>query len=428
MLPPEKHRNIDMIFWIAAIVIAIISIILLLLPLLRPVKPLVSRSAYDVQIYKDQLKEVETDLARGTLSDEEAKSSRTEVSRRLLAAAEAEASETLSDNAPKAVSRILAGLVALVLVGGSVGVYYKVGVPGLPDLPLQQRLADRPSQAEGEKAAQDRAATVQSDAQQPDPRQLELVQQLQDILKNPPADMTLERRLVGQRMLADNLALLGRYVEARQAQDVVMDLLGKNATADDYAASAEIMIVAADFYVSPEADAALATALQLDSSNPRARYYVGIAFLQNGQAATTYDVWNQLLQEGPADAPWIAIIQGQIGAVAAEAGIEMPTATAAAPSATSPGPSAADVQAAGQMSAADRTDMIKSMVARLADRLATEGGPAEDWAKLINAYGVLGDTESAAAKWQEAQDVFANDVAGFATVKQAAQSAGVAGQ
>jgi cytochrome c-type biogenesis protein CcmH len=57
------------------------------------------------------------------------------------------------------------------------------------------------------------------------------------------------------------------------------------------------------------------------------------------------------------------------------------------------GPSAEDMQSAAEMSAEERSAMIAAMVTGLADRLATEGGPAPDWAQLIVAYGVLGETQ-----------------------------------
>jgi len=40
--------------------------------------------------------------------------------------------------------------------------------------------------------------------------------------------------------------------------------------------------------------------------------------------------------------------------------------------------------------------------------LATEGGTPQEWARLIGAYGVLGDRARAEAIWNEAQSVFAN--------------------
>ena len=44
-----------------------------------------------MQVHRDQLREVEADLARGVLSEAEAAATRIEMSRRLLAAAAAEA-------------------------------------------------------------------------------------------------------------------------------------------------------------------------------------------------------------------------------------------------------------------------------------------------------------------------------------------------
>ena len=110
---------------------------------------------------------------------------------------------------------------------------------------------------------------------------------------------------------------------------------------------------------------------------------------------------------------------------AGSAGAPCVVAPLAAPPAALPGPSAADVQAAGQMSAADRQQMIRGMVQKLADKLANEGGAAPEWARLIGAYGVLGETGRAAAIWTEAQGRFAGHDADLATIRAAAEKAGV---
>ena len=92
----------------------------------------------------------------------------------------------------------------------------------------------------------------------------------------------------------------------------------------------------------------------------------------------------------------------------------------------SPGPSQDDIAAAGEMSAEDRQEMIRGMVNQLSDRLATEGGSAAEWAQLISALGVLGQTDRAAAIWGEAQQVFAGRDDALAQIRNAAISAGVA--
>jgi len=265
-----------MTFWIFASAIAILALVIMLWPLLRPKAQTIVRSSYDMQIYKDQLKEVEADLARGTLTQAEAKASRTEVSRRLLAAADAVAGETTSGNAPKGASLLLSGITAVAVLAGSYGVYQKIGVPGLPDLPLAERASQRPSQEEAETtlAQIDNTDNGLPDITQVDPKHLALVEQLKEVLADRPND------LVGHRMLADNLAQVGQFTEARVAQANVMRILGDTATAEDYSAYAEIMIVAANWYVSPQAETALVNALEADESDPRARYYAGILMMQ----------------------------------------------------------------------------------------------------------------------------------------------------
>jgi cytochrome c-type biogenesis protein CcmH len=100
------------------------------------------------------------------------------------------------------------------------------------------------------------------------------------------------------------------------------------------------------------------------------------------------------------------VVAQQIREAAANLGIEAPEIPAApdvAPDSAGgvprmgaqPGPSAADVEAAGEMSAEDRAVFIRSMVARLAERLEAEPGDFQGWLRLAQAYGVLGEADRA---------------------------------
>ena len=115
--------------------------------------------------------------------------------------------------------------------------------------------------------------------------------------------------------------------------------------------------------------------------------------------------------------------------MAFRAGVDYsPITPPAAPDATAPvlaGPSAEDLSAAQEMSPQDRQEMIQGMVARLSDRLATEGGTAPEWAQLIGALGVLGQTDRAKAIYAEAKTRFAEDNEALAGLKAAAQQAGL---
>ncbi|MFN7286468.1 MAG: c-type cytochrome biogenesis protein CcmI, partial [bacterium] len=92
-----------------------------------------------------------------------------------------------------------------------------------------------------------------------------------------------------------------------------------------------------------------------------------------------------------------------------------------------PGPSAEDVAAAEGMSQAERGDMIKSMVERLATRLADQGGSIDEWQRLIRAYVVLGDKEKATAAAADARKALSADPASVKTIDETLKSLGLGG-
>ena len=76
---------------------------------------------------------------------------------------------------------------------------------------------------------------------------------------------------------------------------------------------------------------------------------------------------------------------------------------------TGRGPSQDQIDAAQDLSPAERMEMIEGMVSGLGERLATDGGPVEDWAQLISALGVLGRMDEAAAILANARQAFGAD-------------------
>lgn len=403
-----------MSFWITACLLGAIVAGFVVRPLMRSKPGATPDETSDIRVYRDQMAEVERDLARGVLSPDEAEQTRTEVARRILAADKLAQAAVANRSGPIGASRVVSILVVLGLLGGALGIYAQLGAGGAADQPLAKRMAEfesnqraRPSQAEAESRVGDveemfEAATEDYRA---------LVAQLRETAENRPDD------LKGQQLLAQHEARLGRFAAAQQAQTKVIELLDDATQAADFTDLAELMIIAAGGYVSPEAERALAAAIRLDAKDPRARYYSGLDLAQNGQAKIAYRLWSDLLEEGPEDAPWIGPIRAQIEDVARMAGIAPPT--------TLPGPDAGQIEDAQDLSDADRQEFIQSMVNRLSERLANEGGSAEEWARLIAAYGVLGETERASQVFTEAVQKFAQNPDAMAVLKQAAQSAGL---
>ena len=69
--------------------------------------------------------------------------------------------------------------------------------------------------------------------------------------------------------------------------------------------------------------------------------------------------------------------------------------------------------------------LVLEKMLRLFDFVATEGGPVEDWARLISSLGVLGETKRARAIFENAREVFANDPAAMDDINRAGERAGV---
>ncbi len=412
-----------MIFWVVVATMVAASVAILLQALVRARRgDPEARAASDVAIYRDQLREIERDVARGIIGADEAERLRTEVSRRLLDADRAarSAEGKVQGGAPRAATWTMAAFAVAVTAGGSVWLYAALGAPGYGDLPMSLRLAAAEQAREtrpGQTDAEVQAGAALAPREAPDPQYLELIERLRAAVAARPDD------LEGHRLLARNEAAMGDFAAAWRAQERVVEIRGAEATAQDHANLADLMVLAAGGYVSPEAEAALSRALDRDPSNGTARYYSGLLFAQTGRPDIAFNLWRGLLEESQPDAPWVGPIRAQIEDLAFFAGVDYRLP----PEGSAPlrGPSAADIEAAGDLDPAARMEMIRSMVGGLSERLATEGGPPADWARLIRAYGVLGERGTAAAIWEEAQRVFPDDLARV-PILEAARDAGVA--
>lgn len=408
----------DWVFWgvAAALMLAVTGLLVAALARGRD-----AAQDQDLRVYRDQLREVERDLARGVIGAGDAARLRTEIGRRVLAAdAELRAGAQGAITGPG--RPVMAALIAVVMLGVGGGVYAWRGAPGLGDLPMAYRLAEadharatRPSQAEAEALA---AAALPPAPAPADPRHAELLDRLRQVMTERPND------LQGQELLARNEAMMGNAAAAARAQAMVVALKGPAATADDLAMQAELMISAAGGLVSPEAESVLAAVLEKDRTNGTARYYSGLMFVQVGRPDMAFRFWAPLWEGSAPSDPWVPPLRAQLPDLAWLAGqhrYEMPDLR----SATLPGPDAAALDAAADMTPEDRQQMIRGMVDGLMDRLASQGGTAPEWARLIRALGVLGDTDRARAIHAEALGRFAGRTADLAEIAAAASEAGL---
>lgn len=384
----------SMTFWLLAA-------FLLLLTLFGTVWPLLSQAprrtdASDIQIYKDQLREIERDIDRGTVDRRDGEASRTEISRRLLKASQ---NQRDSQTQSARFARIAAISLLIMLPAASILGYYRLGSPQLPDAPLQARLEQARSQQAQLPSGDDGA------------RLEDLVTRVEAHLEKKPDDGE------GWLVIAPVYVRLGQIDKAVAAFENALRLTPK--TSELWSSYGEAATMQSSGVISPKARKAFEEARNLSPEQIKPRFYLALGLSQDQRYADAAKAWQGLLADAPQGAPWVRIARAHLTEAQAGAGIatssRTPTATDTGTNdegnraAALPGPDRADVQAAQSLSAEDRKAFISSMVEGLQTRLDTEGGSAEEWIRLVRAYTVLGRSDAARTAYEKARTTFASD-------------------
>lgn len=364
--------------------LALIAAAAILLPLRRGPREEASRREHDLSVYRDQLDEVERELASGRIGADQAAAARAEIERRILRIVDAsERGETLAAERP--IPRVAAWALAVAVPLTATVVYLEIGSPGMPDVPHASRAVADPA-AVAERQEFER-----------------LTNRLAERLQQGEGD------LAGWIMLARSLRTLGRDQESAEAYGRAVEMTGgldraPPALLEDFG---EAQFAASGGQVTPEARQTFDAALRREPRSFKARHYLAVAHLQSGQPERAIAIWRGMERDSPPEAPWLPELRHRIGALAAEIGVDAQTiepdgasgpavaAEAADHPAAPPGPTAAEMEAAADMSAEERAAFIERMVERLANRLQEAPEDAEGWARLARAYTVLGETEKA---------------------------------
>lgn len=338
-------------------------------------------SGSDLEVYRDQLAEIDRDLGAGLIGEAEAEAARIEISRRLIAAAD-------GDIAPQAAGavwrrRATAMAVLVVLPVGAAALYLALGSPQLPGQPQAAR------------------------TDTPESRSIEaLVAKVEAHLESNPEDGR------GWEVVSPVYMRLGRFDDAIKARRNVLRIMGANAQRE--ADLGEALTGAANGIVTVEAKSAFQRALQFDGADFRSRYFIGLAAEQDGKRKEAAAIWSELLAQAPADAPWIGLVRESLSRVDAS----VPPLK---------GPSADDVAAANELSAEQRADIVRGMVDRLAERLARDGSDVEGWLRLLRAYMVLGDRDKAMNAANDARKALASEPDKLRRVEELAAGLGLKG-
>lgn len=375
-----------MAFWIAAALLAALVTYIVTRPLTRAAATITSRSEADLAVYKDQLAEIDRDVARGALTAEEAHSAKAEVGRRLLRAAEgddpgvAPAAASGSVLSPK----WLYGIVSVALPALSLGLYLMYGTPGLPSQPLSARLQTPVLNAEV----------------------TDLIAKVEQQLRDHPEDGK------GWDVIAPVYYSQGRFAEAASAFANANRILGESAARLQRFADARIR--AENGVVPEDARKALARALALEPARKEPIIWLALAKEQDGDRAGAIADYKALIADAALSPAWkkpledrLAMLEGR--APAPEVAADPAAAPPSAPATPGEGPSAAGAAAVGAMAPEQRAQFINQMVENLAERLKTDTTDIEGWLKLVRAYKVLGRDNDATAALATARKSLSSD-------------------
>lgn len=280
------------LFWIIAGLLAAVALLFLLPPLLRKRggeagTSNVTRGALNVSIYRDQLRELDGDLASGTISRERYDEAKRDIERRLI-----EESGEPPAGAPQAAprSRRMAIAVGLMVPLFAAGLYVVVGNPD--GLSPEKRTAGKhditPQQIAG------------------------MVDKLAARLKEKPEDGE------GWMMLGRSYAVLGRFAEAAGAYENAARRMPGNAQI--LADQADALAMAQGGKLQGEPEKLIERALGIDPDNVKAIALAGTVAFDKKDYAGAAMLWEKILKIAPADSEFARSVSASITEARTRAG------------------------------------------------------------------------------------------------------------
>jgi len=272
------------LFWISAALLAAAALAIVLRPLRRAAKDGgASRDALNAAIYRDQLRELDQDLAGGKLARQDYDRARGEIERRLLDDVKTERAQTTT-----AVTLKRAPLYAvLILPLLALGVYFATGNPR----------ALNPAAREGE------ISMPQIEA---------MVQRLAERLQKEPDDVE------GWKMLGKSYSVMGRFAEAANAYSKAAMRAPRDAQV--LADLADALAMARGQNMKGEPEELVLRALQIEPKNLKALALAGTAAFERRDFRGAARYWERMLPLVEAGSEDARVIQSNIDEARAAAG------------------------------------------------------------------------------------------------------------
>ena len=405
-----------MMLWVLAAGLALLVLATIAYPLLRGPGRMGRSADYDLAVYRDQLAEVDRNVAQGLIGEAEAEAARAEIGRRIL---DADRRRRANGGKRGAAGQwpVWVGAVLLAAsIFGAGGMYLHLGNPDKPTVPFAQRDVPKTRDAiiaasrdpSREKTA---AATGSSGAGDGMPDLDTVEQRLTERLEEQPEDVR------GWLLLGRTRLQQGDYGGARDAFAEAHDLRPENPRI--MAGYGEAIVMANDGTVTPKAGRLISKAHAEQPEDPQTNYYLALADFQQGKAREALQRWKRMVRGAAPDAPWLDVVERHMAAAERELNIEPgSTFASVAPDGaaetsndgSAAGPSREQMQAAREMAPEERQKMIRGMVDKLAARLEKQPDDVEGWLRLARSYNVLGKPEKARDALKRASEVAPRNV------------------
>jgi cytochrome c-type biogenesis protein CcmH len=370
---PQGRIYWAMVFLLLSAILTAIAVLAIAAPLFRRSRPVDSLS-YDRDFYKARLAEIDNDVAMGRLGEEEARISRAEEGRKLIAASRQHEEISIPGGNSGRNAIVIAALAAPVL---AILFYLAEGQPQMPDMALATRA--------------DRDLSQQSLEQ--------LLERAEARLASEPGDLR------GWTVVAPVYLRLGRTTEAVNAYRNAVRLSPQDS--ELMASLGEAIVAGEGGIVTAEAQTWFEQALAASPGAAKPRFYLAVAMGQQGEWQNAAQAWRTLIAEAPEDAPWHAAASAQLAEV--ERQLDGASDQSQNPQEAQGGPTPEEIEAASQMTSDDRQTMIEGMVESLAERLAEDPADKGGWRRLVRSYVVLGRDDDAVAAVADARRHFASD-------------------
>jgi cytochrome c-type biogenesis protein CcmH len=355
---------VNVALWVVLGAMTLAAAVVLAWPLFD-VRRFKNDSSFALAVYRDQLAEINHDAARGILDETQARAAQIEIERRILALDDAPKFQPAKAPAP-----ILIVAMAVVLPLAAFGLYLQLGSPGLP------------------------GGTTQVAAMAPMTPSLQAVETaVAKAPTDPKAWRALGEALMEASQPAEAANAFGRAVALGDKDPKLQSRLGA------------ALVLSGGERVDERAKAAFTAALAGDPTDPVARFFLGLAKDQSGDAAGALTDWLALENDVPPDLPWKSDLTANIDRVARQLGKDPATLPGRKPQsdvAADGMPSQSEIDAAAQMSDSSRQAFIENMVASLADKLKQHPDDIDGWLRLGRAYGVLGKTADSRTAYAKA--------------------------